>query len=82
MIMFAEDSLQALEQLVTVMQSEVLLACATAAQAEQGPTDAETLSLIVRGGGHALAWEAEELRWHLRQLETVQVDVPWLRRSC
>ena len=49
--MSAEDRLQALEQLVTLMQSEVLLARATAAQAEPRATDAETLSLPVRGEG-------------------------------
>ena len=46
--MSAADRLQALEQLVTVMQSVVLLALTTAAQAEQHATDAETRSLTVR----------------------------------
>ena len=49
--MSAEDRLQAREQLVTVMQSEVLLARATAAQAEQRATNAATRSLTVRGEG-------------------------------
>ena len=49
--MSAEDKLQALEQLVTVMQSEVLLARAIAAQAEQRVTDAETRSFTERGEG-------------------------------
>ena len=49
--MSAEDRRQALEQLVTVMQSEVLLARATAAQAEQRAADAETRSLTVWGEG-------------------------------
>ena len=46
--MYAEERLQALEQLVTVMQSEVISA-PTAARAEQRATDAETLVLRVRG---------------------------------
>ena len=50
MIMSAENRQQALEQLVTVMQSEVL-ARASAAQAEQQATDAETRSLTVKGEG-------------------------------
>ena len=49
--MSAEDRLQALEQLVTVMQGEVLSARSAAAQAEQCATDAETRVLGVRGEG-------------------------------
>ena len=49
--MSAEDRLQALEQLVTVMQSEVIAARTAAAQAEQRATEAETRVLGVRGEG-------------------------------
>ena len=49
--MSAEDRLQALEQLVTVMQSEVISARTAAAQAEQRATEAETRGLGVRGEG-------------------------------
>ena len=43
--------MQALKQLVTVMQSEVISARTAAAQAEQRATDAETRVLGVRGEG-------------------------------
>ena len=43
--------MQALEQLVSVMQSEVISARTAAAQAEQRATDAETRVLGVRGEG-------------------------------
>ena len=46
-----EDRLQALEDLITVMQGEVLSARSAAAQAEQRATDAETRVLGVRGEG-------------------------------
>ena len=49
--MSVEDRLQPLEQLVTVMQSDVLLARGTAAQAEQRAADAESRSLTVRSEG-------------------------------
>ena len=42
--MSAEDRLQALEQLVTVTQSEVISARTAAAQAEERATEAETTS--------------------------------------
>ena len=47
--MSAEERLQALEQSVTFMQSEVISARTAAAQAEQRATDAETRVLGVRG---------------------------------
>ena len=47
--MSVEDRLQALEQLVTVTQGEVISARSAAAQAEQPATDAETRVLGVRG---------------------------------
>ena len=47
--MFVEERLQALEQLVTVMQSEVFQARTAAVQVEQRETDAETRVLGVRG---------------------------------
>ena len=43
--------MQALEQLVAVMQSKVMSAGTAAAQAEQRATDAETRVLGVRGEG-------------------------------
>ena len=46
----AEDRLQALEQLVAVMQSKVISGGTAVAQAEQRVTDAETRVLGVRGG--------------------------------
>ena len=49
--MSSEERLQALEQLVTVMQSEVVSARTAAALAEQRATDAETRVLGVRGEG-------------------------------
>ena len=49
--MSAEERLQALEQLVTVMQSEVISARTAAAQPEQRATDAETRVLGVRSEG-------------------------------
>ena len=49
--MFAEDRLQALAQLLTVMQSEVISARTAAAQAVLRATDAETRVLGVRGEG-------------------------------
>ena len=49
--MSAEERLQALERLVSVMQSEVISARTVAAQAEQRATDAETRVLGVRGEG-------------------------------
>ena len=45
--MSAEERLQALEQLVTIMQSEVISARTAAAQAEQRTTDGETRVLGV-----------------------------------
>ena len=61
--MSAEDRLQALDQLVAVMQGEVSKARAAAAQADQRATDAETRSLALRGAGVAdtFAGKAEEL---------------------
>ena len=76
--MSAEDRLQALEQLVDVLQSEVISARSAAAQAEGRATDAETRVLGVRGcrsRGHTTAAETKELRRYNRQLETVQVHV-------
>ena len=49
--MSAEDRLQALEQLVAVLQSEVISVRTTAAQAEQRATEAEARVLGVRGEG-------------------------------
>ena len=49
--MSAEDRLQALEELVTVMHGEVFSARTADAQAEQRSTDAETRVLGVRGEG-------------------------------
>ena len=49
--MLAEERLQALEKLVSVMQSEVISARTTAVQAEQRATDVETRVLGVRGEG-------------------------------
>ena len=53
--MSAEDRLQALDMLVTVMQSEVLLARASAAQAEQRAREARSFTIGV------VAQEAEGL---------------------
>ena len=47
--MSAGERLQALEQLVTVIQSAIISARTAAAQAEQRATDAETRVLGVRG---------------------------------
>ena len=63
-VMSADDRLQALEQLVAVMQGEVLNARPAAAQAEQPATDAQTRSLALRGEGVVdtrVAGKAEEL---------------------
>ena len=76
-IMSAEDRLQALEQLVAAMQGEVLVARAAAAKMCYRRLNSIVDSEGRGRGGHAL-WEAEELRRHNRQLETVQVHVPWL----
>ena len=65
----AEDRLQALEQLVTVMQSEVISARTAAAQAERRATEAETRVLGVSAG------ETKGLRRYDGQLETVQFHV-------
>ena len=74
--MSAEGRLQALERLVTVMQSEVILARTAAAQAEQRATDAETRVLGVRGAGVVdAAGKTKELRRYDERLETVQVYV-------
>ena len=82
--MSPEDRLQALEPTVTTMQSEVLFARATAAQAEQRATDAGTRTVTVRGDvvDTRLLGKLEERRRHIRHLETVQVHVPWPRWSC
>ena len=74
--MSAEERLQALERLVTVMQSEVILARTAATQAEQRATDAETRVLGVRGEGVVdTAGETKELRRHDGRLEMVQVHI-------
>ena len=44
--MSAENRLQALEQLMMVMQSDVLLASETAVQAEQRATDAASKTIV------------------------------------
>ena len=54
--MSSEERLQALEQLVTVMHSEVISALTAAAQAEQRATDAETRVLGVGGEGTLDCW--------------------------
>ena len=72
--------MQALEQLVTDMQSEVISARTAAAEAEQRATEAETRVLEVGSRGHSTTGEIKELRRCDRQLETVQVRVLGLRK--
>ena len=71
--MFVEERLQALKQLVTVMQSEVFHARTAAVQVEQRETDAETRVLGVRGQGVVDTRLLEKLQSFDGQVETVQV---------